>query len=520
MKNIFYLNCNFDPWYKVAQKLSEEYQFKPVYWVGYMEDGSDKAIPELFPNIIYQRDLPDAWRGVFPKLIKENAQNVTLDIDFLNRFASQELQAIKMMDRIDIKRNTFSFMERQRHWRNLVRNWSAAIDLLRPDLVVTPMLPHRVYDYALYCLCQYKGIPFLAFNHTQFNGRFMVLDQIFSIGDLYKEDYLCSLTVDSEELYKSLMEDVKDRFDKVKGDYTGAAPYYMATEARQQEKNNNIFHVLKSRIGSLWTYRASLFGELPDSSVCYYKFTHKKSLEEKKSINVFKYYPIKIENKCYLKKLKSIYESLTIKPDYSGPYVVYFLHYQPEATTSPTGDIFVDQSLCIDMLLKNTPKEWSIYVKEHPHQFMYHREGATSRIKEFYLDLTRNPRVKLMSINESSFDLIEHCKAIGTVCGTVGWETIVRGKPVILFGLSWYENYTPGVLRITDETSAHNMTDFINNYKFDEHSLLAYLASVGKNTRLAYYYKATHKSTLGISEDECVNNIVDAIIKKYNEIKY
>lgn len=88
---------------------------------------------------------------------------------------------------------------------------------------------------------------------------------------------------------------------------------------------------------------------------------------------------------------------------------------------------------------------------------------------------------------------------------------MVRHKPVIAFGQYWYENYTKGVLRITDEDSAKNMLQFIDNYQYDEHSLLAYLASVGKNTTLAYYFKDAYKDKLNISEEECVNNIVTSI---------
>lgn len=513
-----YINCFVDPWLDVAKTINRIHNFAPIYWLGYSEDNSESIINEVFPDIIFHSDIPDAWRGIFPGLIAKKATEIELDIDFIKYYASQELQGIKMMDRLDLERHSFSFMERQQHWRNLIRNWTACIDLLEPDLVVTPMIPHRVYDYALYCLCQYRDIPFLTFNHTQFNGRFMILENIFSIGDLYKEDYHHFLKKDSNELYQSLDIDIKERFDKVKGDYKEAAPYYMATEAKLQKKSSSTLSLIKTTFCRLWNSRKNLSHDLTHWIDMYYKYSADKSLQEKKSANVIERFHIKRRNNQYLKHLNTYYHTLTQKPDYDEPYVIYFLHYQPEATTSPTGDIFVDQSLCVDMLLKNTPKEWKVYVKEHPHQFMYHREGATSRFKEFYDDLVKNPRVRLISLEESSFDLIEHCKAIGTVCGTVGWETIVRGKPVILFGISWYENFTPGVLRITDEASASHMTDFINNYHYDEHALLAYLNAVGANSSLAYYYKATHKQTLGITEDECVNNIVDAIIKKYEEI--
>ena len=97
---------------------------------------------------------------------------------------------------------------------------------------------------------------------------------------------------------------------------------------------------------------------------------------------------------------------------------------------------------------------------------------------------------------------------------------MVRQKPVIAFGLCWYENYSQGVLRITNESSASNMLHFIENYKFNEHSLLAYLAAVGKNTSLAYYFKESGKEILNISEEECVDNLTSSISREINKGSY
>ena len=91
---------------------------------------------------------------------------------------------------------------------------------------------------------------------------------------------------------------------------------------------------------------------------------------------------------------------------------------------------------------------------------------------------------------------------------------MVRRKPVVAFGLCWYENYSKGVLRVTDEKSAEGVLSFIENYKYDEDSLMAYLASVGRHTHLAYYFKASRKNELDLSKNDCVNNIVKAMLEQ------
>lgn len=492
----------------------------PVYWTGYNDDDSRELVKKNFNDVVYQ-GYNDAWKGIFPEPIATKAKETCLNIDCLREFASQEEQAIKMLDRQDADRFSFNFMERQRHVRNLLRSWTACIELLKPDMVITPMLPHRVYDYTLWMLCKFMGIPFLVFNHTRFPGRYMLLDDFYKIEDLYVGDYKLALEKSSDQM--EIPEDIKDCFEKNKLDYSVAKPAYMTSEDKIHMLWNTPFKILKHTLVRLIRERRDLFGEKQllknwDDYYPYLKQSSRISIE-KSNYPINKYLKNYFKNNKYKKWLLDYYESRTVKPDYSEPYVIYFLHYQPEATTSPTGDIFVDQNLCIDILLKNLPKEYMVYVKEHPHQFLAHREGHTGRMAFQYDDLLKNPRVKLISTTESSFDLIANCKAIGTVCGTVGWESIVRGKPVVLFGLSWYENYDKGVLRVTDEASAQKLTGFIEGYKYDEHALLAYLEAVGKNTKLAYYYKATQKDTIGITEQQCVDNLVESIVDKYNGIK-
>ncbi len=519
MKKVIYLTCWSDPWISIAKKMQEEQGFYPVYWTGYNDDNSSELVKKHFKETIYQ-GYNDAWKGIFPEPIASKSNETCIDIDCLRDFASQEEQAIAMMDRQDVDRYSFNFMERQRHARNLLRGWTACIELLKPDMVITPMLPHRVYDYTLWIICKFRRIPYLVFNHTRFPGRYMLLDDFFTIGNMYVEDYHKALGKSVEQM--ELPADIKDCFEKNKLDYAQAAPSWMNTADKYDNLWNSPSKIIVRTMARLIKNRRRLFKDRMflkrwDDEYLYYK--EKKDVRiEDSNYPIGRYLKNQFSNLSYRKNLLKYYEKNTVKPDYNEPYVVYFLHYQPEATTSPTGDIFTDQRLCIDMLLKYLPKEYKVYVKEHPHQFMADRQGHSSRMSFFYDDLQKNPRVKLMSTKESSFDLIENCRAIGTVCGTVGWESMVREKPVILFGLSWYENFDKGVLRITDETSAKNMIEFIEGYEYDEHALLAYLEAVGKNTKLAYYYKAADKNTIGISEQQCVENIVSSIIEKYESI--
>ena len=518
MKRAIYINCWAEPWIKVAQRLQELKCIKPVWWIGYStQDNSHISVPSAFPDVIYQSDS-DAWKGRFPKEIAEKAPACYLDVDFLKRHAHHELQAIKMMDRVDQDRHSFNFMERQRHFRNMLKSWMAVIDEVKPDVVISTAIPHRLYDYVLFLLCEERNISFLTIQHTQFPGRFYFSkNEFYSSGDLFVSDW--HGYENREDLLPLLPKDIAMRFENVKKDYAAAAPSYMALEKKRQSLLGRLpFTIKKIKEIMAKISLSAVMGRQADGAIiglsAYSKSANKKF--EDSEGTVYQHLILLHKKAKYKAQLKKAYESLSETPNYEEPYVALFLHYQPEATTCPGGDIFVDQSLCVEVLLNHLPKSWKVYVKEHPHQFIRYRSGHTGRMRDLYDDLKKNDRVKIISTNVDTFELIKHAKAVSTITGTVGWEAMVRQKPVIAFGLGWYENYTKGVLRITGEDSAKKILNFIEDYRYDEHSLTAYLASVGKNTTLAYYFKDMYKEEVGLPEEKCVDNIVSSIIEKIN----
>jgi hypothetical protein len=231
---------------------------------------------------------------------------------------------------------------------------------------------------------------------------------------------------------------------------------------------------------------------------------------EKAHYNIIDIFQSERRKKTCLKEMHRFYQSLTEEPAEGEKYVFFPMHYQPEATTSPSGDLFVNQLLGVETILKNTPNNWFVYVKEHPQQFQNHLNGHTNRIKEMYSDLLKSHRVRLIPLERDSFSIMKNAMAVATVTGTVGWEAVMHRIPVIVFGLIWYENM-PGVLRVTDSASAANIKTFIENYYFDEHKVLAYLMSVANNTVRAYHYRG-EKERGQVGEDETVENLEKLIL--------
>lgn len=504
MKKVIYNTCVLDPWLNVAKKLCKENNFEPIYWIGYSYDHSRIEVPSTFPNITYQ-STEDAWKGVFPKEIEDIQPYYYVDVDFLRSISVNELQAISMMNRIDFTSYDFNFMERERHFLKLMKSWLAVIDKYKPDLVISAVFPHRVYDYVLYLICRKMNIPFIMFQYSMVSGRIYCLDEITSMHDMLAEEYAKCLNRSIR--WGDIPEDIRMSRERVlSSDYDKAEPLYMKKNKQTDKKFSGLFSKAKRYI-----QKRHLQGEpvkWKNQNACFKK---RGVLLEENYQTLFSYWWDYGSARSRKIDLKKYYDSKVTRCNQEEKYIYFPLHYQPENTTAPAGDIFANQYLCVETVLKNTPEDVFVYVKEHPSQFMSQFLGQTSRIREFYNDLAKNKRVRLISIDENPFVVMKNAIAVMTVTGTVGWEAMCNRKPVVIFGSVWYEKYE-GVLRVVDKQSAMKINDFISQFKYDEHKLQAYLLAFAKKSIKAYHYRG-YKLTSNVSEEESVRNISNKILE-------
>lgn len=509
MKKAFYIGCHSDIWVPVAQKLQEEYNFETCYWCQHIDDSCKERINRLFPNAIFH-EFYDAWKNIFCEEVEERSKKTYIDSDLIRNFAKEELIAIKMCDRLDHDRKSFNFMERQRHVRNYMRKWIALFDINKPDVVIATAAPHGIYDYVLYILCKHFNIPFVIFMHSSFDGRFMVVNDCKTIGDAFVNDFQTYLKF--PELAPQIPQVILDRYKALQEDYDSGAPFFMATNAKGSKESSGVINLLKKFLkeNRVENGRQSVWDVLLHG----FNWNGKKcgvSLE-KSRYSFIEYSYLKCCSNRYKRQMRAFYKSISEKPQFGEKYVFLGLHYQPEETSCPIGDIYVDQSLIVDELLANLPDDYYVYVKEHPHQYYFQMDGHTSRIKEFYEDLKSRPRIRLIDSGEPTYPLIQNSSAVATICGTIGWEAMVYHKPTIVFGLSWYEN-CPLVLNIKKGSDAKKIISYIENYTFDESVLMAYLSAFTQNSYYARYFKAGNSKTLDIDQDFSVSEIVRAIIE-------
>ncbi|WP_376691990.1 capsular polysaccharide export protein, LipB/KpsS family [Wenzhouxiangella sp. EGI_FJ10409] len=134
-------------------------------------------------------------------------------------------------------------------------------------------------------------------------------------------------------------------------------------------------------------------------------------------------------------------QRLTVrKPDTSGDFVYFPLHFQPEQNTTAWGGMYDDQLLAIEQLSRKLPDGWKILVKENPLQ------PGFMRGKWFYERLNGIANAELVPVETDTYELLHKCRFAATITGTVGWESITGGKPVLVFGPGCWYRTLPGVV--------------------------------------------------------------------------
>ena len=117
------------------------------------------------------------------------------------------------------------------------------------------------------------------------------------------------------------------------------------------------------------------------------------------------------------------------------------LHFQPELTTSFMGLNYFDQCHAIVQLatlLRNNGPPFKIFVKENPKQELH--------MRQFLANLGQYAEIVFVGRSVPSDKLIGSCDLTATITGTAGWEAVKSGKPVVIFGTTWYQD-APGVMR-------------------------------------------------------------------------
>lgn len=500
---VFFDECSVPFWIDIANRLKNQHNWEPCYWTG--DPGFEQHVKKVFPNVIFHSNL-DAIKGI-PASSYKDLELPVLDQIVLRNLAYCESITLHMMNRMD-RNGTFSFEERDQLFKRYVRYWSAIIDKHTPDVVVFPVSPHLIYDYVLYYLCKQKKIHTILFEQTSLDGWIYPEEHFEDGSTQLKNNYqkLVNMWKLGQLKNISLSDDATLHLKKLTSDYSAAVPFYM----KDQFEQNNIPLYLIKQILFQPNYLPQMLkkGKYLLSRGHYIK-QQGKNIQES-NVTGLEYVFSKINGMKKKNQLKKHYSILAKSPEFNTSYLYFPLHYQPENTSCPLGETFVDQYLIIDMLSKYVPLGWKIYIKEHTSQWHPKMHGECSRTTDFYDKVALLPNTQFVPISTPNFELIDHSKAVVTITGTAGWEAVVRGKPTLIFGHAWYK-YCEGVFYVPSLDECKNTLQKIQAGYTIDHELIRLFLSAVQQIGVNAYVEPSYAKIVPISSEENILRLTTAI---------
>ncbi len=448
---------------------------KVVYWVGLRENTS------RFKDIIFH-DHNTAWGGGPAESIDPTEFNPP-SAELVKKLHATESELLTMMDK---RFDPISTDERKHIYYRMLGYWDGVIQKYQPNFIIFPTVPHTVYNYVIYALARMYGIPTVMFEDSWVSDRLLtyndwregsrLLGQRLQVNQ-GKEFKLDNLSHDLQEYYKTQTTPNVD-----------ATPIYMK-HWKNKFSPINIFLSKAKKVP----------GSLVDLSIFRRGWSFIKRSRQP--------------------NLKKEYEPLQSPVDLKQKFLYLPLNFQPERTTSPQGDIFVDQIFMVEVVSAALPPDWVIYVKEHPSQWWLRSGTAYScvRYPGYYRRLASLPSVKLAPIHTNSFQLMKAAQAVVTATGTAGWEAILRGKPVLIFGYPWYRDF-PGSFRVQDVQSCRAALGKIKaGFKVDSQAVVNFLKSFDEATVHGYVEGFVERNSK-LNKQESMQNIIQVLTNEVEKV--
>lgn len=470
-----------------------------LYWTGCKADFDKFSLDkDNFPDVIFH--------STFDALTGEPAPGINMSkfdppsADLLRELSECEPIALNMMNRFDYY--NMSLDQKRNLYFKYIQYWRGVLTTLKPDAILFSDVPHAVYNYVLYIVAKNLNIRTLMYKRTALPDRLVFFEDYKKFPEI--AEGLKKSENESIE-FKNLSEDLQDYYNSQLDPKTDSTPIYRG-RGHIKKRTEHVGRVLPS------------FRSIVDNLINFNFFKTSLSylkvlLNRRKVLSLdevyYPYYRLKLWQRKGNRKMKKLQEEYlrlsTSDVDLSKKFIYVPLHYQPESSTSPLGDFFVDQILMIRTLSAALPDDWFIYIKENFIQWEYVR-GHLSRYPGYYEEMAKLKNVRLVPAEMSTYELIDRSVTVACVTGTAAWEAVLRLKPALIFGYVWFM-YCEGIFRVTSPDECRQALRKIKEgYRPDKQSVIRFLSVVDERSVKAFPTKLFQKIS-SISYEDSVKNI-------------
>lgn len=480
--------------YDLMQKLKESHQFKKV---GFLI--SDSAY-----FLKFRKETPDIESGKYI-LVKEwevtlKAEKSKPDIEKLKKYQEQlkipSLWGAIVCDRRIMWGKNFTFRQDYKPRFNhdqamsiLVEIFGAIeelFDRVKPDFVAS-FICTRVGEFASYLVARSRNIPFLNLRPTRIQNYMTYGPSIFEPSELIHDAYeqYRDLKIDDQWTKRAseYLDFVKDQHARYEGVFLPTQrPPQVGSILRIPQKKTPLFLLTR-----LLQKTKNIIEEEK-----HYRFTGPKCDRHLPGTLTPSLYR-KFLNPKLVRKVDSYFSKKYIPESelQHSDYVFFPLHTEPEVTLLVYSKPYLNQIEVIRNIAYSLPVGMILVVKEHP-------AARGKRPLSYYKKVEEIFNVRFVDPTVDARSLIVNSKLVATIASSVGFEAVLLGKPVLIFGQTPYEILPSHMVRrIKDlNTLSENITDMLQNHHHDEEALIHYTAAVmSRSVPIDFYTTLLERKT-------------------------
>ena len=460
--------------------------FNPKYIVHDLEE--NELIKFKNNNIEYQ-SINDALVLNNKKIYKKPKYKIDKK---LYKFVNDHKDIInQMFKRFEYSPGAFSEKEKNKYIKTCINYWFNIITDKKINLIFHLESPHRIYDFIIYLISKYLKIPNLWFRDPNLNGKYFIEYEYFkspsNLKNIYNNKINKKIKIKSEtktQLNKKYVNFIKKEkilfsIDEIK--------------KRHKKRSNK-----RSNINFINFYINYLFNIIHPITKDRFKNLKIKDKKFDYGITGLRYIFWNIKNIIKTSIIKIYYKTISTNTLMKDNFCIFFMSYQPEATSYPDAWDMHDQFKIINNLVKNIPRDCQLAIKEHPTQldlsgsFFY--KNPQIRNINFYRKIKKRFGNKVIFLNEKfNFNSLDkNPKFTATINGTVGLESVINNIPSVIFGHAWYQG-CEGTYNFRD---IKNLKKLIKSKKFKyiDSKKVKLFINKANHIALPFYYKGIQKA--------------------------
>ena len=325
------------------------------------------------------------------------------------------------------------------------------LDEIKPDFFITTETAFRPH-HLFYLLCKKKGIRVLMLNAANW-GNYCYISENYHKLDNFKDIFM------NNKALPTTFNDIQSRLESNVRSKQVSTFY-------QKHRNSKIKLIQAA-------FQLLILSDNSNEKTHYTYYGRKKLKVLFNEINNFvkRWYRKRYIDQNFLREISN-----------DIPFIFLPLQQEPERSLLLSAPDYKNQVETVEYVSKCIPKNYLLFVKEHPTQ----GSGRDWREISQYKALQNNPKVRLIHPSVPADEIIKKSKLVISVSGTIALESAFLNKPSITIADNDY-TLIPSISRLNSKNEFQKLIENSLEKKVEPSSIGKYLDILEENSFIFDY---------------------------------